>query len=266
MTENQKNVYEDAAKATGKQISGYHYFLSVAQKDLLTHTGLVAYWPCNEIIGNQIKDLSGGGHHANLMPTPPADAPKLVTSYSDRLSNALDYDGTNDYVEAENDLLPLNQGSLEVMIKADVWGGDPDARVIMGATTDHYYGTNKKLMMFRSYGSIYFRVFADDNTTTITIGKSVAPSKAIGKYLFVTATWEKFNSGNADAELKLYINGVLGVADSGKQIDFTAFDRPFRLSSTLNFWDGIIDEPCIYNRVLSAAEVFTRYNFAKAKA
>ena len=265
MTENQKNTWETAAKASDKRLAGYHYFLREAQRDLLTHTGLVAYWPCNEIIGNQIKDLSGGGHHFDLKPTPPGDAPTLATSRSARFSNALLYDGTNDYVENGNDVIPRNQGSIEILIRPDAWDGNPGGQFIIGELTDYYYNANKKISLHQAYGNIYFQIWADDDTTNLNCDVHINILNALGKYLFLTVTWENVNSGNADAEIKLYLNGVLKDSDSGEQIDFSAFDKPLRMGGRVNYWTGVIDEPCIYNRVLSAAEIYTRYNFAIKK-
>ncbi len=69
MTDAQRQNYENLAKESGLRISGFNYFLKVAQKDLYTHHGLCGYWSMNEISGDQVLDYSGQGNHGTLGPS-----------------------------------------------------------------------------------------------------------------------------------------------------------------------------------------------------
>jgi len=265
MTEIQKDVYEDAAKATGKQISGYHYFLSVAQKDLLTNTGMLAYWHCNVIDANRVLDLSGQGHHATLKPTPPGDAPILAASRSSRFSNALSFDGVNDYAEAPNEIIPA---SSDFFLEAWIYcngekAGDTDRRACAFGSASFVVTTQ----------GVLFRVNPDTGNLRVTIANGTTSKDMILIYDIVTTNKQKWYHVGVTydhSETKAYpiLNGV---RQAGQVIAYANTSLKFRLGHSNNlhdqesYWYGKVDEVCIYNRLLSAAEIYTRYNFAIKK-
>jgi len=93
-------TWETAAKAARFKGSGYHYFLHMAQTDLLTYLGLIGYWSMNYETGGFIPDLSGNGNHGTLMPVYPCDCPTFIDSFNKKQGKALSLNGSGTYVNS----------------------------------------------------------------------------------------------------------------------------------------------------------------------
>ena len=98
LTDEEKATYVTSGKALSPPITGFNYFVRVAQADLKTHIGLVAYYPMNETTGATVFDASGQGYDGTLKPTYPSNCPGRVPSLSEKYGNALSFDGGDDYV------------------------------------------------------------------------------------------------------------------------------------------------------------------------
>lgn len=102
-TNDEKKTYNDLAAESGLNISGFNYFLKVAQQDLYTHHGLCGYWSMNESTGNQALDYSGNGNHGSLLPSYPDNCPTREAAMIKQYGNALSFDGINDRVNCGSD-------------------------------------------------------------------------------------------------------------------------------------------------------------------
>ncbi|MFA5298127.1 MAG: hypothetical protein WC389_07965 [Lutibacter sp.] len=112
MTLAQKLPYETYVVEHKLKMSGFNYFIKVAQADLYTHSNLVAYWSMNELSGATAFDYSGNGHHATLKPTYPSDCPRRDDSFKKSYGKALHFDG-NDYLQTPSFAIP-NTGILTI--------------------------------------------------------------------------------------------------------------------------------------------------------
>lgn len=251
MSAGDKATWETNAKASGLNMAGYHYFLRSAQRDLYTHTGLCGYWHCNEIVGGKVLDLSGNANHGTLIPSYPANAPVLVDSYKTKFGKALSFDGIDDQctVTSAPSLNSVGNTSVEILIKIPAAGmidyDSPFAKHRYVAAGDQG-GWN---FMVHSINRIYFRVFYNANYESYT-------SISADKYYWATGTYN-----TAAQQVKLYLDGVLKHTVAGPGA-MAAHD--IRNLSFSNFGEClcVIDECCVYNRTLSAAEIATRHKFA----
>lgn len=250
MSDGDKGIWTDAASAAGVNLSGYHYFLQKAQGNLYRHHGLAGYWHCNEIVDGKVLDLSGNANHGTLKRTFPADAPTLVPSRSPRLSNALLFNGTTDYVEmAPLDITKWNKITVACWMNFATWDETDIAISIMHSSSDD-------IRLLINSGNLNFTL--DDGTTlmaTMPIDISFQ-----NKFLQVIGTFD-------GSLAKLYVDGVLE-DEIGGSFDFAGASGEMNIGRRAvgGFeFGGIIDETCIYNRALSAAEIKTRYNFATRK-
>lgn len=254
MTEGQKLSWQTNAFQSGSNLSGYHYFLREAQRDLYTHHGLCGYWSFNEIVSGKVLDLSGNANHGSLEPDYPTDAPTLVSSRSTRLSNALSFNGTSDYVNC-GQKPRLNVGLKDFTLEA--WIKAPDV-----ATTRQF------IVDWKSTGGFQFRLepngtlkaWVTDGVNLHTAGVTVVDNDI---YHLVGLVADR------DGFMQIYLNGK----PEGTPIDISSQsassysnDVPLQIGGTMGyFFPGIIDEVVMYLRALSATEIATRYDFATRK-
>jgi len=264
MTEIQKDVYEDAAKATGKQIAGYHYFLREAQRDLYTHTGLCAYIHCNEIIDGKALDISGQGNHATLKPTFPGDAPTLTASRTKYLSKGLLFNGSSDYAIVSDSPAFSFEGSFSIIITLKPTTVELNKVILTKTQAEFYNSTGWRLGPDKYIA----------NKICLRIAKGIQyDSWASGKIPFTAGNWYHILAVYDDVEKELRIRSQF---DVGSPTDMTGYDASNLTSDKVltigkrglaagDYYNGIIDEICIYNRVISNAEYVTRNNFWNKK-
>lgn len=251
MSAGTKATWETNAKASGLNLPGYHFFLREAQRDLLTHHGLMGYWHMNEIVGGKIKDISGANQDGTLEPSYPSNAPVLVPSQHTRFGSALSFDGVDDRVNFGN--VCNSPKSIEMVAKIYTIA---ESSGILDKT---YWDPNSGYALaIEKDGSDYFL------------------------YAWIAANWRLYQNINAyldewhiytwtfgPSDWYLYIDGTEVKTDVRSIDPISSTPRPLYLGYDLNLYEnpthGILDELCIYNRVLSAAEVATRYKIASSK-
>ena len=252
MSDADKATWATNAAASKYNLAGYHYFLREAQRDLYTHHGLISYWSCNSIINNQILDLSGNGLHCTLQPTPPGDIPLLVTSRSDRFSNALQYNGSSHYASRaiHDKMKTVNAISLSVWI----YSLENNAYQSIIAHCFDYAGENGGGLWKWNSNKGYFRLGNGTSLYYIDTNNAIP----MQEWHYLVGTWD-------GTDMHIYLDGV-------QQASTYAFAGPipYNLNSPIllgkynsAYYNGKSDEICVYNRALSAAEILTRYNFAK---
>ena len=251
MTPTQKASWETNATASGLKLPGYHYFLREAHRDLYTHHGLCGYWHCNEIVGGKVLDISGQGNRGSLKPTYPSNAPTLITSKNTRFSNALKYDGINDYVNVPaSSLFVLPSITVTVWVK--ILEVETGTRVLQrshsGVGTDGYA----------------FRVMQNTNKFEFAAQVAGLNDSTRADTTFILGRWYNIVGVATTGMKKLYINGVLQTGTRSVSIAGTGHDLEFgrRAGVDMGYLNGSIDEICLYKRVLSPEEIKTRYKFA----
>jgi len=265
MTEIQKNTWEAAAKASDKRLAGYHYFLREAQRDLYTNTGMLAYWHCNVIDNNRVLDLSGQDQHSTLVPASGSGGAVLAESRSARFSKALSFNGIDQRTEAPETIIPAS-GDFTI----DGWlncagekaGDTGKSAVSWGALTytSAVLGVGARLDSTTQDLRLIYGDGTDGGSHTL-IEDITSVNK--NKWYNITMCWDA-----SEEEFIAYINGVhkftsaSKYANSGKLFNL---GHSADLNATAAYWYGLVDEVCIYNRILSAAEVLARYRFATAK-
>lgn len=252
MTAAQRATWETNAKASGRNLPGYQYFLREAQRDLYTHHGLVGYWHCNEIIGGKILDLSGNNIHGTLKPSYPADAPSLITSKKSKFGKALQYNGVDEYVSLVDKKILKITGALTITALIKATAG--------AVVTDSHDSSSPGPVLFGKDG---FFLYIDgmtypDNRYNIPWVNDPFDN-----------TWHNITATRLANVMNLYVDGVLDNSDACSVGDI---QHPFNKwsfgvdrveGSKTKYLTGIADEICIYNRALTVAELRTRYKFAQ---
>ncbi|MGV8142086.1 MAG: LamG domain-containing protein [Candidatus Pacearchaeota archaeon] len=198
-------------------------------------TGLVAAYTFSEGSGTTTTDASGNGNNGVLINGP-------IWSLG-KYDNGLIFDGVNDYVEVPNSA-SLNPAQMTI----SAWLFDPIAGAGMvvgkGAAGDQYH-------LRVSNSNLRFRI---NGSPQIELPVTFTPG-----WHHVAGTYDTTN-------FKLYYDGVL-IGTSPNTAAISTSTTPLRIGirfdssgNILNPFTGEIDEVRIYNRALTAAEVFADMN------
>jgi len=209
--------------------------------------GCVGYWNFDEGTGNTLHDISGNGNDGMLNNM---DNDDWVEG---KKGKALDFDGSNDYVEIQdNDLLDLSDNwTIEVWlyIKSfpinanpsnnpsmiiSKWGTTSTASYMLAVNNDRQYG---------------FGIHTQGGATGNTILN-------LNEWYHIAVTLD------SEAILKIYLNGVV---DGTNPNSFTPKKRSWELCfgrepRYSRYFNGIIDEIAFYNRPLSPEEISQHYH------
>ncbi|MBA4274028.1 MAG: hypothetical protein C0436_00080 [Alphaproteobacteria bacterium] len=190
---------------------------------------------------NSLLDLSGNGNHGTVLGATP------VPGISGR---ALSFDGVNDYVVSS---API--AMPDVLHYHEIWEmpSDGNMRFIFGVGASSF----PRLFLFRGAGS-----------NTLVIGYFNGSNIDINIANFFSASTEKIT---ADISVN-WLTGAYTVYKNGVLFSSGTMVSPQKPASQLWYWRngaalfanqfafGVYDDPRIYNRALSAAEIAELYN------
>lgn len=212
----------------------------LAQPTQPNQSGLVGYWKLDEDTGVLAKDSTGNGNNGVLNGI--AEPPTATSGWTSKgkMSRALTFDGSNDYIDAGNDSsLQLTSGTLSAWIKTSNAGAG-------------YRGIFAKQSAFG--------MFLKDNVF-IMYDWSGAGDRSTGISLNDNA-WHhvvcSFQSGVSNGT-KCYVDGSNVMTTT-----ITVSSQSIALqigwaNSVGQYFAGSIDDVRIYNRALSASEVLALY-------
>jgi hypothetical protein len=166
-----------------------------------------------------------------------------------RVGQAFNLDGVDDAVQIPHSANQNINGSFT----AEAW--------IFPRTIQN----NSPRIFDKTGGTAY--VFAIDQTQQLDASiNSVFIQSPIGSVPLNQWTYAVFTYNGTTGELKIYINGVFSVSTIGP-IQTTSSTAPLFIgnqSTNVRQFDGLIDEPAIYNRELSASEIQAIFNAGTA--
>ena len=197
--------------------------------------GLVGYWPFdgNDISGTTAYDRSGNANNGTLMNGP--------TVTPGRSGQALNFDGNNDFVSISDIAFG---GTNPISICSWVKPNSLDSRGILTQGTE---------VVMRTDGTGHLEWILNGFSTN---------DRAISKQILLVNGWSlvcgTYVSGG---DIVAYVNGIEDgrATPTGTYTDVSsAFVVGDCVSCGENF-NGAIDEPRIYNRALSASEIWDLY-------
>jgi len=187
---------------------------------------LVLYLPMDEGSGTTTSDESGNGYVGVI------NGATWITGIS---GNALEFDGLNDYLFInDTDILnSVNAVTIACWIKVQV-----------PSPLRYFVITNG------------FGLFQDGNYSGLAIH---VPLTNNAKGLIMSIEWVQITGTFDGTDIKFYIDGVLmetknwpGTMSLGLLLFVIGFFNN-------EYWEGAIDEVCVWNRALNAAEVESHY-------
>lgn len=205
--------------------------------------GLVGYWLLNDG-GTLVWDYSDNGNHGILTNMDPA-----TDWVAGKFGYALDFDGVDDYADVPNSPELNNQYvTFLVWVQCGITNYTDDAHIV------NKYNTNPATVI----------LYIDDADDTFKFGVRLDGAEGavqkVAANVAVDLNWHQV-AGTYDGDnIKLYIDGVLqtDINSSSGTIDI---DNPNILGIAHRpvtggfYFNGLIDNICVYNRALSLQEV-----------
>ena len=237
---------EVTALYTGKPIT--QNIPSYVPKD-----GLVGYWPFN---GNS-NDESGNGNHGTV------NGATLSADRNGVANNAYNFDGINNYIKIDNNLLSENKissYSINLWLFANDFKSDYSDLISDRSDKDYAH----KYRISCSNNSL-----KQPGTFLNMMGDGYGETHVYDKTYFYTKTWTNYivTFDTLNKEMKCYKNGVLVDHNNSSGIgtgyplknSATYFGLSISPAGVDNGFNGLLDDIAIYNRALSEQEISQLY-------
>ena len=206
-------------------------------------SGPAAAWGFNETSGTTSADASGNNNTLALL--------NGLAFAPGKNGNGLSFDGTNDYLTAQNSpSLDISGNALTLSMWINPTGSTGD-QVVLGK-----HWTTSMTSPYYQYG---LELTANGRVPVLQIGTtggvlsaSMGSSLAINQWTHLAIVF------NGSTTL-FYVNGAL-VSTKNLAVSMTARGNPLRIgadASTQQFYKGLLDDVRLYNRALTQAEVQT---------
>jgi hypothetical protein len=243
----------DAETASSTATGDVWTFTTDVVKSL--ETGLEGYWPLDETSGVTAADRSTNSNNGTVTNTT-FDAGSVTGQFG----NALQFDGSNDYINVPNhsSLNPTGAITVSAWIKADTWAANSwDASIV--SKEQWASGSSGYVLRCGDNGKLSF---------SFSSGGGSFP-EALSGSVMSTGTWYHVAGTFDGSTIKVYING--------SEADSTSYSGSIGVSSyPLNIgrgtyaphriFDGTIDDVGIWDRALDTSEIAYLYNGGTGRA
>ncbi len=249
--------FVDPTPANGSTIMQNNTFINTSITSATNTTAfidwngsLAAWWRFNNETGENQTLFRDSSTHSITGSCSGNTCPVLV---SGKFGNALQFDGMNNYVDAGNN------GSITGSLTITAW-------IRRGSNSGWRTIVSKGESTLETYQN-YALYVSPGNTLTLGFGNSDG------------VTYREFDTTNpidtgwhhiaavidSGGSMKIYVDGVSqpGILSGDPSISLTANSKKLLIgssSATTEFFDGVIDELTIWNRVLSTDEINASYN------
>jgi hypothetical protein len=213
--------------------------------------GLLAYWSFDgKTMFNNVSDVSGQGVHGYLL------GQSATSSAPGRIGQGLFFDGVDDRVIADTSLIPAI-GSFSTWIKPATTNTSGQADGVSYIFSMADFTDSSRFYIIQSGSGIQIRLGGSAQTSTLYTIEANA-------WYHLVLTW---GSGN----YTLYMNGLNVAQGSYTGLTLNCAvntigayrDQGCGNTNLKDFFNGVIDDTRIYNRVISDAEVKRLYQLAR---
>jgi len=217
--------------------------------DPASETNLVAYYKFNETSGTTLSDSKGSntGTLTNMAGNEWQASPAMFGP-----KNALDFDGTDDFVNCGTINLSSSPITLECWVNTDVFQSvSPFISSIIGTETE----SDAALLRFGDGGLA-------PNKVQFVLQIGASQTKLDGATELAVNTWYHLAGVYDGSKMKIYINGKLDI--SKDQTGDITSDAAFNIASNSGserFLDGSMDEVRVWLTARTASEI--RENMCK---
>lgn len=218
-------------------------------------TGLVGRWKLNESSGTTAYDATGSynGTLTNMAPASDWVAGKF--------GNALDFDGSNDYVQTTASIKSQSNYTVAAWVKLrDV--ANPQIILWQGDSTANGYGDASTSEMHVQFASNMVGVFLGANSASADSFLAEHELNDTTSWYHVAAVFKNLTTSPA---VDFYVDGVLRATDTGSTTEASSasWDTNFRMArpgAQQRMFNGQLDDVYLYNSALTAQQVLDLYH------
>ena len=212
--------------------------------ELSPEENMVGLWHFNEGSGNTTEDATTNNNDGTIY--------GASWTSQGKFNNALDFDGSNDYINFgnTNNFERTDSFSYSFWIKTN---STTNYITIMSKTP---YGSWQGMETFVFNGKIRFYLIGAEEQLDVSSTSNI--NTGTWKYVVIT-----YNGNSAASGVKIYVDGVEGSSGTGTLTTSIVNSNNFQVScraGAYNCFYGIIDEVAIWNKVLSLEEIQEQYN------
>jgi hypothetical protein len=265
-----QNVYGLSKGSTNQYFlvaSGTAYFAAAGQEGVLGNdvtNGLIGRWSFDENVAStstMTYDMSGNGNNGTLTAGP------TRASSTCKISNCLNFDGTDDYVNVpDSNILDIGTGDLSITVWIKT--SNPNFRMIVSKGS-LCQGDSANCYRLNMNGSGTVGAYIESGDGDTWVG-SAGGTKVVSDNIWhhVAAVFNR--TGN----MIVYIDGI-----QDSSVDISGETASLANGNNLQigrrvpgtYFEGLMDDVRVYNRALSATEVqqlfgsqaFTRYFYVE---
>ena len=224
----------------------------------------VAHWRMDETSGATAHDESGNSNDGTLTNMDPG-----TDWVSGKNNNALDFDGTDDYIQTTSDEIETaTEFTLSVWIKngdADITSGERYMILWQGDSAGNGGGAEQEMHLnlgeVRSSTNNELQFFIDQDGTDGNDLEDIDLTYYIGPgftdWHHIAVVVKDFDTTSADAEM--FLDGASIATDSsGGTIPVASWNTNLRIGrpgTAERFFDGQIDDVRVYNYALTAEQI-----------
>ena len=219
------------------------------RKPVTRYSDLIGYWSLDEGTGNTVADGSNNGNSGTVNGNP--------QWVSGKFGNALQFDGSGDYVEVTgfSGLTNSSTFSISAWVKLAGVGTNPtdDSGILNFSGND----ADSVLLWYNADAQA-----AGNPSYTFNAGSMLLPpeNRVNGPQgLAVAGSWQHVVGVSSGTERKLYLDGVLKATGTGAGTGITQNGNNLRIGgwdvSTAYDFNGLIDDVRLYGIALSDPEV-----------
>jgi len=183
-------------------------------------------------------------------------------------SDALSFDGVNDYIGMGKQLQLSNQNIFTAVVWAKLPPTlPPNSKIIMQIQGSQMGGNSNSAAINISSNGVFIGWYAGGNSgdpDCTHCWRLFDSSVPLDRWVQIAGVWD---SNGDTVTSSLYINGTLRNTATSGLLTFIGFNAypiiggsSWGLTYTDSYFSGIVDEVAIYDRALSAAEIKDLYN------
>lgn len=216
-------------------------------------TALKGYWKMNESTANTCTNGTDDSCDSGLANDGAWNGDATTTTTSKLGGRAVTLDGTGDFIAAgTNSSLEVQSYTFTAWINPTSLSGCTNNRCILASKANDItvagveWAVSNTGRLAYGYNNGALRGWYEDGVSTISTGA----------WTHIAFTWN-----SSTGLVSYYVNGVLSDTDSASAGTIVYSSDTFRIGfqSQNGYWNGVLDDVRVYNRVLNASEITNLY-------